>query len=127
MAVYQQVFPSSSVNQSSQGVPLSLSIPWGYMWEALWSLWEIAILGLLLQAVSLIPIPKASRSLVSIIFIFLMVAGFLFWSLMSWMIDIEKLFFFFVRYWGLVTISTLACFALVQWAMWKRIREIEVA
>jgi hypothetical protein len=126
MAIYKQVFPSSSVSQSSQGVPLSLTIPWGYTWEALWSLWEIAILGLFLQAISLIPIPHASRRMVSIVVTFLMLAGFLFWFRFVSESNIEKLFFFFVQHAAPMAILTLPCFALVQWATWKRIQAIEV-
>ena len=129
LPVYQQVFPSSVIVPVPGRDYSDLIIPYGATLITLWFLWEVFVLGLILQALALIRFPKQPSRLMRFVLTFpiiglcLAVIGVIEKRIH---INLEPEFFFWIQHPWVTAMLTAGLFALVQWGTLKRIAVAEV-
>jgi len=126
LAVYQEVFPSSSVVQLPHTNHPILLVPQGETLMAIWTLWQVILVGMVLLALSLIRLPDRMQRWFIVTIACLPAATILSWTWIGPWIDEEKLFFFYLRHSLPIWLLTLAGFALLLRAAAKRIEDVEV-
>jgi hypothetical protein len=126
LALYQHVFPSSSIVQLPHTNHPTLLVPQGGTIAAVWTLWQVVLAGMVLLLLSLVRLPDEMQRKFVVTVCCLPAATILLWTWIGPGFDFEKLFFFYLQHSLVIWVLTLACFPLLLGVAWKRIAQVEV-
>jgi hypothetical protein len=126
LAIYRHAFPASSVVQLPRQNHLTLRIPWGATLEALWSLWQTVLLGMIIEGATLLQMPSFTQRRLVTVLACIPAGIILAWRWIGPHLAIEKIFFFFAQHLALIVLATLVGFIWLQWQVWNRIEQVEV-
>jgi hypothetical protein len=126
LTLYKHQFPNSFIMRAPKTNHDMLVVPFGAVLIALWEFWLATLLALALQTMTLLTLPsKVQIGLLMAISLapMLMITFSPFGERAA---VIESTVFFFMHYWCLIALFTLAAFILVQGIALKRTQDLEV-